>query len=200
VVTGQWQPQRNNAAEHHGWFRLQDSGLPEVNLLILMTTSAGYYLASGGHFSVIGLVNTLVGTVLVASGTATLNQWMERGFDGQMRRTANRPLPSGTLNAHEALLFGNFVERRRRVVSCACSQPAIRPSRSIVGAFLSSGLHSAEAENAAVHASGRFPWCYADSDRLGGSLRAHRQANLVSFRHSFSLAVSPLPGYRLDVP
>jgi protoheme IX farnesyltransferase len=79
---------------------------PEVNTLILMTTSAGYYLASRGHFGVSGLVNTLVGTVLVASGTATLNQWMERVWDGQMRRTANRPLPSGRLNAREALLFG----------------------------------------------------------------------------------------------
>jgi protoheme IX farnesyltransferase len=79
---------------------------PEVNLLILMTTSAGYYLASRGHFWVAGLVNTVLGTVLVASGTATLNQWMERIWDGQMRRTATRPLPSGRLTAREALLFG----------------------------------------------------------------------------------------------
>jgi heme O synthase-like polyprenyltransferase len=79
---------------------------PEVNMLILMTTSAGYYLASRGNFRVAGLVNTLVGTVLVASGTATLNQWMERVWDGQMRRTATRPLPSGRLSAREALLFG----------------------------------------------------------------------------------------------
>ena len=75
-------------------------------MLILMTTSAGYYLASRGQFRATGLVNTLVGTVLVASGTATLNQWMERVWDGQMHRTATRPLPSGRLNAREAFLFG----------------------------------------------------------------------------------------------
>jgi heme o synthase len=79
---------------------------PEVNLLILMTTSAGYYLASQGPFKIVGLVNTLIGTLLVASGTATLNQWMERVWDGQMRRTASRPLPSGRLSSREALLFG----------------------------------------------------------------------------------------------
>jgi len=79
---------------------------PEVNLLILMTTSAGYYLGSRGPFKVIGLINTLVGTLLVASGTATLNQWMERVWDGQMRRTATRPLPSGRVGSREALLFG----------------------------------------------------------------------------------------------
>lgn len=79
---------------------------PEVNLLILMTTSAGYYLGARGPFRVAGLLNTLVGTLLVASGTATLNQWMERIWDGQMRRTANRPLPSGRVSAKEALWFG----------------------------------------------------------------------------------------------
>ena len=79
---------------------------PEVNLLILMTTSAGYYLASRGPFRIAGLVHTLIGTLLVASGTATLNQWMERVWDGEMRRTATRPLPSGRLSAGEAFLFG----------------------------------------------------------------------------------------------
>lgn len=79
---------------------------PEVNLLILMTTSAGYYLSSRGPLKIAGLINTLAGTLLVASGTATLNQWMERVWDGQMRRTASRPLPSGRLKAREAFLFG----------------------------------------------------------------------------------------------
>jgi len=79
---------------------------PEVNLLILMTTSAGYYLGGRGPIRIGGLVNTLVGTLLVASGTATLNQWMERVWDGQMRRTATRPLPSGRISAREAFVFG----------------------------------------------------------------------------------------------
>ena len=79
---------------------------PEVNRLILMTTSAGYYLASRGPFRFAGLVNTLLGTLLVASGTATLNQWMERTWDGQMRRTARRPLPAGRVSSGEALIFG----------------------------------------------------------------------------------------------
>jgi len=79
---------------------------PEVNLLVLMTTSAGFYLASRGPLNVAALINTLIGTLLVASGTATLNQWMERTWDAQMRRTAGRPLSSGRVNAREALLFG----------------------------------------------------------------------------------------------
>lgn len=79
---------------------------PEVNLLILMTTSAGYYLAGRGPLRIAGLLSTLLGTLLVASGTATLNQWMERGWDGLMRRTASRPLPAGRVSAREAFWFG----------------------------------------------------------------------------------------------
>lgn len=79
---------------------------PEVNLLILMTTSAAYYLGSRGPLRIAGLLNTLLGTLLVASGTATLNQWMERAWDGQMRRTASRPLPAGRVSSQEALVFG----------------------------------------------------------------------------------------------
>lgn len=79
---------------------------PEVNLLILMTTSAGFYLGTRGSFHFAGLVNTLCGTLLVASGTATLNQWMERVWDGRMRRTANRPLPAGRISPGEAFWLG----------------------------------------------------------------------------------------------
>ena len=79
---------------------------PEVNLLILMTTSAGYYLGLRGTFHLPGLLHTLAGTLLVASGTATLNQWMEQVWDGRMKRTAQRPLPSGRISSREALFFG----------------------------------------------------------------------------------------------
>ena len=69
---------------------------PEVNFLILITTFAGFYLASpASHWRILLLFNTLVGTMLVASGTGTLNQYIERRFDAQMRRTAGRPLPAG---------------------------------------------------------------------------------------------------------
>lgn len=56
--------------------------------------------------NMVGLLNTLVGTLLVASGTATLNQWMERSWDAQMRRTANRPVPAGRISPRRAFWFG----------------------------------------------------------------------------------------------
>jgi protoheme IX farnesyltransferase len=81
---------------------------PEVNFLIVITTFAGFYLASPAlpHPWSLLLFNTLFGTLLVASGTGTLNQYMERHFDAQMRRTAKRPLPAGRLIPAHALWFG----------------------------------------------------------------------------------------------
>ena len=82
---------------------------PEVNLLILVTTVAGFCLAlppSMPHFPALLLVNTLFGTLLVASGTGTLNQVIEQRFDAQMRRTKRRPLAAGRIARSHALWFG----------------------------------------------------------------------------------------------
>jgi protoheme IX farnesyltransferase len=82
---------------------------PEVNFLILVTTFAGFYLASkpgSNGFRILPAVYTLLGTLLVASGTGTLNQYLERVFDAQMRRTARRPLVSGRIESSHALWFG----------------------------------------------------------------------------------------------
>ena len=82
---------------------------PEVNFLILITTFAGFYLGCGSEerpFSFVGLLNTLLGTLLVASGTGTLNQYIERSFDAQMRRTARRPAAAGRLKPATVLAFG----------------------------------------------------------------------------------------------
>jgi heme o synthase len=82
---------------------------PEVNFLILITTFVGFYVASANEglpFSFARLSNTLLGTLLVASGTGALNQYIERKFDAQMRRTARRPAAAGRLRPSAVLVFG----------------------------------------------------------------------------------------------
>jgi len=82
---------------------------PEVNLLIGVTTAAGFSLGGVGHgqgASITGLVHTVVGTLLVASGTGTLNQLLERHFDALMRRTSGRPVAAGRIAPWQALVFG----------------------------------------------------------------------------------------------
>ncbi len=79
---------------------------PEVNFLVLISALAGFHAGSRGLLDWMLLAHTLVGTLLVASGTATLNQLIERDADARMRRTALRPLPAGRLSAMNALAFG----------------------------------------------------------------------------------------------
>lgn len=79
---------------------------PEVNFLVLMTTLVGFYFGHSGALRWALLVHTLLGTLLVASGTATLNEFMEREWDAQMRRTAHRPLPAARLTPAEAFWSG----------------------------------------------------------------------------------------------
>jgi len=82
---------------------------PEVNFLILITTFAGFFLASTSdpakvHYLL--ALHTLLGTLLVAGGTATLNQALEASFDSHMRRTARRPVAAGRIKPSHAFGFG----------------------------------------------------------------------------------------------
>jgi heme o synthase len=79
---------------------------PDVSLLVLMTTGAGFYMGVRGPLDWLKLVHTVFGTMLIAAGTAALNHYIERESDRRMRRTASRPLPSGLLQPAEALWFG----------------------------------------------------------------------------------------------
>ena len=100
---------RGNTAPSQWLARLADYWTltkPEVNFLVLISTLAGFYLASRGLLDFGRLFHTLLGTLLVASGTGTLNQYYERQSDKLMRRTASRPLPAGRLAPAEAFFLG----------------------------------------------------------------------------------------------
>lgn len=82
---------------------------PEINFLIAITTAAGFWMGSfapPAHFPWMPLLHTLLGTMLVASGAAALNQLIELRHDVQMRRTARRPVASGRVAPSHALWFG----------------------------------------------------------------------------------------------
>jgi protoheme IX farnesyltransferase len=82
---------------------------PEINFLIAITAAAGFWMgtpAEVSQFPWIPFVDSLVGTSLVASGAATLNQLIELPYDARMHRTARRPLVSGRVAPSDALWFG----------------------------------------------------------------------------------------------
>lgn len=79
---------------------------PRIALLIVISSAVGYCYGTTSGFSFLTFGHTLLGTALMAAGSAALNQWYERGIDAQMKRTRMRPIPAGTVQPRHALLFG----------------------------------------------------------------------------------------------
>ena len=80
-----------------------------VTSLVVTTAWCGYYF--GAVKSAVpslswSLFHGLLGIGLVSGGTAALNEVMEHDVDGHMRRTANRPLPSGRMSITHAAIVG----------------------------------------------------------------------------------------------
>src|SRR5262245_20605918 len=74
---------------------------PRIAVMALFTVAAGYLLGAAGRPDLLVLLHTLVGAGLVAAGGSALNQWLERGIDARMHRTARRPLPAGRVSPAE---------------------------------------------------------------------------------------------------
>ena len=79
-----------------------------IVFMVLITTAAGYLLGAA-DVSALALLNTLIGTALVAAGTNALNQYVERAHDAKMNRTRLRPLPDGRISPRAALLFSSAI-------------------------------------------------------------------------------------------
>jgi len=80
---------------------------PRITALVVATALIGFYLASSGPLNLWLLLNALIGTALVASGASALNMVLECDADGRMRRTEQRPIPSGRLSVLQSFSFGS---------------------------------------------------------------------------------------------
>src|SRR5271169_6046477 len=97
-----------NASEKSWAAVFADLTKARLTALVLLTTLVGFYLGWQGAMDYLLMFNTLAATALVASGAAALNQLLEREYDAKMRRTQNRPLPSGRLQPTTVMLFGGL--------------------------------------------------------------------------------------------
>ncbi len=89
-------------AEARDWFAMLK---PRVITLVVFTGFVGLLLAPGPLHPVLALAAVLC--IAVAAGAAgAINMWYDRDIDAIMRRTAKRPIPSGRIEAGEALGFG----------------------------------------------------------------------------------------------
>ncbi|MFQ5606036.1 MAG: heme o synthase [bacterium] len=82
---------------------------PGVTFMVLISTFGGFYLGASESIQVVLLLNTLLGTWLVAAGTNAFNQLIESQLDTRMKRTHKRPLPAGRLQPKPVQLFAAVI-------------------------------------------------------------------------------------------
>ena len=138
----------------------------------------------------------MFGTALVASGAAALNQLLEREYDAKMRRTANRPLPSGRLQPVTVMLFGGVCSLAGLVYLALL----VNPLTSVLGAvslvsylFIYTPLKRMTWLNTAVGAvPGALPplmgWAAARGELTGGGWALFAILAFWQMPHFFAIA------------
>jgi len=82
---------------------------PRIVLMVLITVATGFLLGARGSTYPPTLLLTIFGTGLVAAAASVWNQVLERTRDALMRRTAQRPLPTGQVTPIESAIFGSIL-------------------------------------------------------------------------------------------
>lgn len=76
-----------------------------LSLLVAFSCAFGYGLASRGDINWSILLMVTLGGFLLSGASVCINQILEKDFDGLMKRTMNRPIPTGRITKQEATLF-----------------------------------------------------------------------------------------------
>jgi heme o synthase len=147
---------------------------PRIALMVLITAATGFLLGARGASHPTTLTLSMIGTGLVAGGASVWNQWIERERDARMRRTRNRPLPSGRVSPRAAAAFGAAITTVGLVVLGAASNltaASVAATTWLLYVLLYTPLKPVTTLNTAVGAiPGALPpvigWAAA-TDRLG---------------------------------
>ncbi|KAJ8510822.1 hypothetical protein OPV22_001256 [Ensete ventricosum] len=98
----------SEAIRHYGrcYWELSKARL---SMLVVATSGTGFVLGSGSAIDIAGLSCTCAGTMMVAASANSLNQVFEIQNDAKMKRTRQRPLPSGRLSVPHAAIWASTV-------------------------------------------------------------------------------------------
>ena len=88
------------------WHDYWEMTKPRITFLVLVTAALGFFMGGQGIHAPWLFCSMLIGTALVSSGSAVLNQYLERDVDRLMERTRNRPLPTGRVKPGVAMCLG----------------------------------------------------------------------------------------------
>src|SRR5665647_536458 len=82
---------------------------PGIILGNVVTTAAGFALASKDHFDLWLFFVTMLGLSFVIASAGVFNNYIDRAMDAKMERTKNRPLARGLISSQKALVFATFL-------------------------------------------------------------------------------------------
>ncbi|WP_234572783.1 heme o synthase [Rhodohalobacter sp. 614A] len=78
---------------------------PGITLTVVSSMMIGFLMGSAGSVNFVNMIHAIVGTYLIAAGTAAHNMFLERDLDGIMKRTSKRPIPANRLEPWQGLFF-----------------------------------------------------------------------------------------------
>ena len=170
-----------------------------LTTLVLLTTLVGFYAGWSGPMNFVLMFNTLAATALVAAGAAALNQLLESEYDAKMRRTQDRPLPSGRLQPATVAIFGGVSSVAGLVYLALASESAHERARRGDARQLPFHLHAVQARDVVEHGHRRDSRRVSAAHGLDGGARRIDRRRLGAVRHPGVLANSAFFRHRVDL-
>jgi len=91
------------------WRDFYEMCKPRVVMLMILTALVGMFLAVPGMVPLDVLILGNLGIALVSASGAVVNHLIDRKVDAVMRRTHNRPMPQGRVDARQAIIFASVI-------------------------------------------------------------------------------------------
>ena len=92
-----------------GFKEIVEVSKPRIIVLLVITAVTSMYAASklvGPELDNLGLVHIIIAGALASAGSSALNHYYDRDIDPKMKRTSQRPIPSGRISASQVLVYG----------------------------------------------------------------------------------------------
>ena len=92
-----------------GFKEIVEVSKPRIIVLLVITAVTSMYAASklvGPELDTLGLVHIIIAGSLASAGSSALNHYYDRDIDPKMKRTSQRPIPSGRIPASQVLIYG----------------------------------------------------------------------------------------------
>jgi len=82
---------------------------PRIIILLVITAVTSMYAGSklvGPELSDLGILHIIIAGSLASAGSSALNHFYDRDIDLKMKRTSQRPIPSGRIKPNTVLVYG----------------------------------------------------------------------------------------------